>query len=98
MPAARSVPIALPLPRLGVIGLAGPAGQGRALARWLVAQAAALHSPRDLRIVVLAASPQAGAEWNLQQDIFKHPFMHPFREWKQGRFDIIVNPAKTFRC
>ena len=64
MPAARSVPIALPLPELGVIGLAGPAGRSRALARWFVAQAAALHSPRDLHIVVLAASPQAGADWN----------------------------------
>ena len=64
VPAARSVPIALPLPELGVIGLAGPAGRSRALARWFVAQAAALHSPRDLHIVVLAASPEAGAEWN----------------------------------
>ena len=64
VPAARNVPIALPLPELGVIGLAGPAGPSRALARWFVAQAAALHSPRDLHIVVLAASPQAGAEWN----------------------------------
>ena len=64
VPAARSVPIALPLPELGVIGLAGPAGRSRALARWFVAQAAALHSPRDLHIVVLAASPEAGADWN----------------------------------
>ncbi|HEY2490295.1 MAG TPA: FtsK/SpoIIIE domain-containing protein [Streptosporangiaceae bacterium] len=64
VPAARCVPIALPLPELGVIGLAGPAGRSRALARWFVAQAAALHSPRDLHIVVLAASPEAGADWN----------------------------------
>jgi DNA segregation ATPase FtsK/SpoIIIE, S-DNA-T family len=64
VPAARSVPIALPLPELGVIGLAGPTDPSRALARWFVAQAAALHSPRDLHIVVLAASPEAGAEWN----------------------------------
>ncbi len=63
-PAARSVPVSLALPELGVIGLAGPAGASRALARWFVAQAAALHSPRDLHIVVLAAGPQAGAEWN----------------------------------
>ncbi len=54
-PAARSVPVSLPLPELGVIGLAGPAGDSRALARWFVAQAAALHSPRDLHIVVLGA-------------------------------------------
>ena len=60
------VPIALPLPELGVVGLAGPGRRrSRALARWFVAQAAALHSPRDLHIVVLAASPQAGAELEL---------------------------------
>ncbi|MGH3388718.1 MAG: FtsK/SpoIIIE domain-containing protein, partial [Actinomadura sp.] len=35
----------------------------RALLRWLVAQSAALHSPRDLAIVVLSASKQAGADW-----------------------------------
>jgi S-DNA-T family DNA segregation ATPase FtsK/SpoIIIE len=64
VPAARGVPVALPLPELGVVGVAGPAGPSRALARWFVAQAAALHSPRDLHIVVLTASPQAGREWN----------------------------------
>ncbi len=64
VPAARSVPVVLPLPELGVIGLAGPACASRALARWLVAQAAALHSPRDLHVVVLTADPQAGPEWN----------------------------------
>jgi DNA segregation ATPase FtsK/SpoIIIE, S-DNA-T family len=63
-PVARSVPATLPLPRLGVIGLAGPADASRGLARWLVAQAAALHSPRDLQIVVLAADPAAGQHWN----------------------------------
>ncbi len=63
-PVARSVPATLPLPRLGVIGLAGPADASRGLARWLVAQAAALHSPRDLQIVVLAADPAASQHWN----------------------------------
>jgi S-DNA-T family DNA segregation ATPase FtsK/SpoIIIE len=64
VPAARSVPVPLPLPDLGVIGLAGAAGNSRALARWLVAQAATLHSPRDLMIVVLVADPAAGPDWN----------------------------------
>jgi DNA segregation ATPase FtsK/SpoIIIE, S-DNA-T family len=63
-PAARSVPLTLPLPALGVVGLAGPAARSRGLARWLVAQAAVLHSPRDLQVVVLTADPAAGAEWN----------------------------------
>lgn len=38
----------------------GPAEPVQALARWLVAQSAVLHSPRDLRIVVL--TERAGAE------------------------------------
>ncbi|MEU8346801.1 FtsK/SpoIIIE domain-containing protein [Spirillospora sp. NPDC048832] len=64
IPAARRVPVALPLGELGVIGLTGPRYASRALARWMVAQAAVLHSPRDLAIVVLSADQQAGDEWN----------------------------------
>jgi S-DNA-T family DNA segregation ATPase FtsK/SpoIIIE len=63
-PTARNVPVSLPLPLLGVIGLAGPVASSRGLARWLVGQAAALHSPRDLQIVVLTADPAAGQDWN----------------------------------
>ncbi|MGH3240413.1 MAG: FtsK/SpoIIIE domain-containing protein, partial [Spirillospora sp.] len=61
---ARMVPVALPLAELGVVGVAGPRPRSRALARWMVAQAAALHGPRDLAIVVLSADPDAGDEWN----------------------------------
>jgi DNA segregation ATPase FtsK/SpoIIIE, S-DNA-T family len=68
-PIAKTVPVALPLAELGVIGLTGPRNGSRALARWMVAQAAALHSPRDLAIVVLRADSglagDDGAEhWN----------------------------------
>ncbi len=63
-PADRDVPVSLPMPQLGVVGLAGPRDASRGLARWLVAQAATLHSPRDLSIVVLSTDPQAGAHWN----------------------------------
>jgi DNA segregation ATPase FtsK/SpoIIIE, S-DNA-T family len=63
-PTAFCVPVAIPLARLGVIGLAGPVNASRALARWFVAQAAVLHSPKDLSIVVLAADPAAGQHWN----------------------------------
>ncbi|MCO5969323.1 FtsK/SpoIIIE domain-containing protein [Actinoallomurus sp. WRP6H-15] len=63
-PVAHAVPVSLPLADLGVIGLAGPRDRSRALARWLVAQAAALHSPRDLAIVVLSADPDGGEHWN----------------------------------
>ncbi|MDL4814755.1 FtsK/SpoIIIE domain-containing protein [Actinomadura opuntiae] len=64
VPAARLVPVALPLGELGVIGLTGPRPASRALARWLVAQAAVLHSPRDLAIIVLSADQHAGDQWN----------------------------------
>jgi len=63
-PVAHAVPVPLPLAELGVVGLSGPRDRSRALARWLVAQAAALHSPRDLAIVVLSADPSAGEHWN----------------------------------
>lgn len=63
-PADRDVPVSLSMPQLGVVGLAGPRDASRGLARWLVAQAATLHSPRDLSIVVLSTDPQAGAHWN----------------------------------
>ena len=64
VPPARNVPISLPLTRLGVVGLAGQLDASRGLARWLLAQAAALHSPRDLQIVVLTADQAAGSQWN----------------------------------
>ncbi|MBT2210613.1 FtsK/SpoIIIE domain-containing protein [Actinomadura sp. NEAU-AAG7] len=64
VPVAKQVPVALPLAQLGVLGLTGPRPASRALARWIVAQAAALHSPRDLAVVVLSADAEAGEEWN----------------------------------
>jgi len=64
VPTSFCVPVSMPLTSMGVVGLAGPLDASRALARWLVAQAAVLHSPRDLSIVVLAADPAASAQWN----------------------------------
>ena len=46
-------PVTLPLRERGVIGLAGPGDTARALGRWVVVQAAVLHSPADLQIVLL---------------------------------------------
>jgi DNA segregation ATPase FtsK/SpoIIIE, S-DNA-T family len=64
-PICRTVPVALPLPELGVVGLTGPRDRSRRLAGWLVAQAAVLHSPRDLSIVVLCAGgPEPAGQWN----------------------------------
>jgi S-DNA-T family DNA segregation ATPase FtsK/SpoIIIE len=63
----RSVPdapVAIPLAECGVLGVAGPADHARAVGRWLVAQAAVLHGPSDLRIYLLTdASGQASWEW-----------------------------------
>ena len=63
-PDSRAVPVVLPMPDLGVVGLCGARAASRGLARWLVAQAAALHSPRDLSIVLLTADPAAAADWD----------------------------------
>ena len=61
---ARSVPAVVPLTDAGVLGVAGPRPQAQALARHLVTQAAVLHSPRDLQIVVITDAAAAGAwEW-----------------------------------
>jgi len=61
-PALPDVPVVLALRELGVLGVAGPAASIRALARWLVCQAAVLHSPRDLSVVLLVDPAAAPAE------------------------------------
>jgi S-DNA-T family DNA segregation ATPase FtsK/SpoIIIE len=60
---APAVPIELPLGELGAVGLCGPEDRVDALARSLVAQAAALHSPRQL-VLTAAVSPARAAEWD----------------------------------
>ncbi|MGW1402182.1 FtsK/SpoIIIE domain-containing protein [Streptomyces sp. NPDC002405] len=62
-PVLPDVPVTLPFARIGVVGIAGDRSRALATARWLGVQAAVLHSPRDLSLVTLAASPAAGAEW-----------------------------------
>ncbi|MGL5857619.1 MAG: FtsK/SpoIIIE domain-containing protein [Angustibacter sp.] len=53
------VPAGVALREVGVVGLAGPAEPRDAVARWLVAQTAVLHSPRDVRVVVLTDADSA---------------------------------------
>ncbi|GII53204.1 cell division protein FtsK [Planotetraspora thailandica] len=62
-PTCYDVPVALVMRRLGVAGVTGPREVALGCARWLVGQAAALHSPRDLAIVVLSAHDDSDAEW-----------------------------------
>src|SRR5579875_845277 len=57
-------PVSVPLHDRGVLGVAGPGDAPRAIGRWLVAQAAALHSPNDLQIYVLTdSSGRASWDW-----------------------------------
>ncbi|MEV7803927.1 FtsK/SpoIIIE domain-containing protein [Microbispora sp. NPDC088329] len=62
-PTCHDVPVALVMRRLGVAGLTGPRDAALGCARWLVGQAAALHSPRDLAIVVLSANADGARQW-----------------------------------
>ncbi|TDD43407.1 cell division protein FtsK, partial [Nonomuraea terrae] len=62
-PICRSVPVALPMRQLGVAGVTGPREAAAGLASWLIAQAATLHSPRDLAIVVVSAHPDGERRW-----------------------------------
>nr|WSX75367.1 FtsK/SpoIIIE domain-containing protein [Streptomyces sp. NBC_00899] len=58
------MPIGVDMAGSQVVGIAGAEEPARALARWAVAQAAVLHSPRDLKICVLTDSGAADAwQW-----------------------------------
>ncbi|HEY1667917.1 MAG TPA: FtsK/SpoIIIE domain-containing protein [Trebonia sp.] len=57
-------PVTISLPGRGVVGVAGPEHATRSAGRWLVTQAASLHSPDDLRIYLLTdSSGKASWEW-----------------------------------
>ncbi|HEY6798392.1 MAG TPA: FtsK/SpoIIIE domain-containing protein [Kineosporiaceae bacterium] len=64
MPRLSDVPVTLELRSAGVAGITGPRHEVLGLARALVGQAAVRHSPRDLRVVVLTATPDAAADWS----------------------------------
>jgi DNA segregation ATPase FtsK/SpoIIIE, S-DNA-T family len=58
-PMVRNVPAAVDLPRLGVVGIAGPPSVGRDVLAWTVAQLTAAHGPGELRLFLLTDAPQA---------------------------------------
>ncbi len=59
-----AVPLTVSLRDVGVLGLAGQRDRVMGLARHAIAQLAALHSPRELDLVVLCApAGQASQEW-----------------------------------
>ncbi|GAB2711939.1 FtsK/SpoIIIE domain-containing protein [Kitasatospora kifunensis] len=51
--AAQDVPVAFSIAQTGVVGVAGPDGWPRRMARWLVGQLAVLQSPRDVQLYIL---------------------------------------------
>jgi len=57
------VPLAVDVAAGGVLGLAGSTAAMRAIASWMVVQAAVLHSPRELQICVLTDG-RAPAAWD----------------------------------
>jgi DNA segregation ATPase FtsK/SpoIIIE, S-DNA-T family len=58
----NDVPVVMSLRDNGVVGVAGEPEVAEALARWLVGQTAVLHSPRDVRVVLLAG-PDGEQRW-----------------------------------
>ncbi|MDQ1686261.1 MAG: segregation ATPase FtsK/SpoIIIE, family [Frankiaceae bacterium] len=60
----RSAPATVTLKTTPVVGVSGSTDDVDETARWLVAQAAALHSPRELSVVVAVGDARADAwEW-----------------------------------
>jgi len=70
-----SVPLTVDLKGMPVLGLAGEDEATAAAARWLVLQAALLHSPGDL-VVMAALSPERSEEWEWLKWL---PHMRPDR-------------------
>lgn len=60
----RSAPVTVAVKATPIVGVTGAADDVDETARWLVVQAATLHSPRELTIVVAVGDGRAGAwEW-----------------------------------
>ncbi|MDX6476903.1 MAG: segregation ATPase FtsK/SpoIIIE, family, partial [Gaiellaceae bacterium] len=60
---APAVPVTIAAADAGTVGIAGPRERVDGLARWLLAQAAALHSPAEL-VIAAALGPGAGDAWD----------------------------------
>ncbi|MGZ4628556.1 FtsK/SpoIIIE domain-containing protein [Oryzihumus sp.] len=61
-PEVQRVPVGVSLADVGVLGVAGARGPATGLVRALIAQACGWHSPRDVRLVVLASDTSRAAD------------------------------------
>jgi S-DNA-T family DNA segregation ATPase FtsK/SpoIIIE len=82
-------PVTVAMTTRGVLGVAGPDDCPRALGRWLVAQAATLHSPNDLQICVLTDS-SGEASWNWARWL-----PHSVPALGQNCLSLVGNDAET---
>ena len=57
------MPVTVPLPSVGVLGVAGPRDASLGVARALVAQVCGWHSPRDVSLWVLCSDASLGHDW-----------------------------------
>jgi len=62
-PVVGSVPVVVPLGEVGVVGLAGPRDRVLAIARFLLAQVAGWHSPRQLGVTLLVDDIARATDW-----------------------------------
>lgn len=63
LPLMAGVPVTVRLADGDVVGVVGPPGPARAVARCLVVQAAVLHGPADVAVAALAPDPDGGWSW-----------------------------------
>ncbi|MCU1491932.1 MAG: Protein essC, partial [Acidimicrobiaceae bacterium] len=87
VPLLSDVPVTVRLSELGVVGIAGPRADSRSLARAMTMQAAILHSPDDLQIVVVTDTT-AAEEWSFARWL-------PHAGGGSARVAWIANTAST---
>jgi S-DNA-T family DNA segregation ATPase FtsK/SpoIIIE len=91
----RDVPLTVPLVRAGVLGICGARPARLGLARFVIAQIAAMHSPADVRIVILGPDG-AATDWEWAAAL---PHLRPVSEtddaWLAGFGTSMVNQRIT---
>ncbi|GLY17667.1 cell division protein FtsK [Kineosporia sp. NBRC 101677] len=92
-------PVGVSLIERGVVGVAGEPQDTGSIVRWMVAQAATLHSPRDLRLYLLLAPTGMGGpagqpveRWNWARWL---PQARPFAAGSGGPLVTVGNDPET---